>query len=238
MGLDVWGPRAQRKPVKSVWSNVRKWNRAAKKAGERRRVFCMSMGDFFEPRPEVEAIRVEAWKLIRECDALDWQILTKAAEHIAEFLPPDWGEGWPHVWLGVSVENQEWADKRIPLLLAVPARVRFLSCEPLLGRIDLYLAGALRTIFWNTRVIGGRPPVAESVSWCIVGGESGPNHRPMDPVWAVALREQCANAGVPFFFKQASGARPGMGSMPDGSTPREWPRLTAVGGSADEVEVL
>ena len=95
----------------------------------------------------------------------------------------------PNVWLGVSVENQEAADERIPDLLAIPAAVRFLSCEPLLGPIDLgrwLKPGGAE---------GGR-------SWVIAGGESGPGARPMHPDWARGLRDQCTSAGVPFFFKQ------------------------------------
>ena len=88
-----------------------------------------------------------------------------------------------HVWLGVSVENQEQADKRIPELLKVPARVCFLSCEPLLGPVNLGFSLA-------------------RIDWVIAGGESGPGARPMHPDWARGLRDQCQAAGVPFFFKQ------------------------------------
>lgn len=120
------------------------------------------------------------------------------------------GPGWPYVnvWIGVSVESQAAADERIPLLLQCPAAVRFLSCEPLLGRIDLceHLG-----MWWNQTMgcfesIGpqfnrhrdGRP----NIGWVIAGGESGPGARPMRPDWARSLRDQCAAAGVPFLFKQ------------------------------------
>lgn len=93
--------------------------------------------------------------------------------------------GWPlpGVWLGVSVENQKWANARIPALLDTPAAVRWLSCEPLLGPVNL----------------GDR---ASDLNWVVAGGESGPNARPMHPAWARSLRDQCVSAGVPFFLKQ------------------------------------
>jgi protein gp37 len=95
----------------------------------------------------------------------------------------------PNVWLGVSVEDQKWADIRIPALQATPAAVRFLSCEPLLGPIDLDP--------WQS----GGPPWS-GIHWVIVGGESGSGARPMHPAWPRSLRDQCVEAGVPFLFKQ------------------------------------
>jgi protein gp37 len=95
----------------------------------------------------------------------------------------------PNVWLGVSVEDQATADERIPLLLQAPARVRFLSCEPLLSGIDL-------TAYLNCHTD------KTGVDWVIAGGESGPKARPMHPAWARGLRDQCLLAGVPFLFKQ------------------------------------
>jgi protein gp37 len=98
----------------------------------------------------------------------------------------------PNVWLGVSVENQQWADIRVPALLDTPAAVRFLSCEPLLGYVDL-------------RVWVHLDPAEDGYSridWVIAGGESGPHARPMHPLWPRTLRDQCIDAGVPFFFKQ------------------------------------
>ena len=97
----------------------------------------------------------------------------------------------PNVWLGVSAENQAMADLRIPLLLKTPAAARFISAEPLLGRIDADTWLGLGLI-----------------DWVIAGGESGPGARPMHPLWAQMLRDQCRNAGVPFFFKQWGAWRP------------------------------
>ena len=100
---------------------------------------------------------------------------------------------WQNVWLGVSVEDQRRADERIPMLLRTPARVRFLSCEPLLGPIDLN--GYLADHEWLHGVPGG-------INWVIVGGESGPGARPMDLEWARNIVQQCKAAGVPVFVKQ------------------------------------
>jgi protein gp37 len=232
MGLDLWGPRPQRQFVKSVWENVPRWNAAAKRDGVRRRVFCMSLGDFFEPRRDIGRDRVCAWDLIEESDSLDWQILTKHAASIAGLLPRNWGDGWPHVWLGVSVEDQQRADERIPLLLSVPAVVRFVSAEPLLGPIDLKPRPksdmCLHCGGGPADPHPGHPYRNRGLDWVIVGGESGPGRRPMDPAWVVALHEQCRGAGVAFFFKQGNAFHPGKGTMPDGSTPREFPRSRSV----------
>jgi protein gp37 len=135
------------------------------------------------------------------------------------------GDTWPlpNVWLGVSVEDQHAADLRIPALLETPAAVRFLSCEPLVGPVDLsrWLG---RRIFHSSEdfetyldglVEHGAPA---SVEWVIVGGESGSLARPMHPAWARGLRDQCTQAGVPFFFKQWGVYRPGG----DATRPAVW----------------
>ena len=113
----------------------------------------------------------------------------------------------PNVWLGTSVENQEQADKRIPHLLNCPAMVRFLSCEPLLGDVSLTDSVSETDYCANFEHWDGDPDeyekiLHEGIHWVIVGGESGPNARPMHPEWARSLRDQCVAAGVPFFFKQ------------------------------------
>jgi protein gp37 len=115
----------------------------------------------------------------------------------------------PNVWLGVSVEDQKWANIRIPELLMTPAAVRFLSMEPLLGGVDLTRIAWAKGGGTHLDVVNGRHGVpdtwqapAERVDWVIVGGESGPGARPMHPDWARSLRDQCTAAGVPFHFKQ------------------------------------
>lgn len=106
--------------------------------------------------------------------------------------------GWPlpNVWLGVSVEDQQRANERIPVLVDTPAAVRFLSCEPLLGPVDL------TRWTWVNPAVPQWSHYARLIDWVIVGGESGPGARPMHPQWARDLRDQCVAAGIPFFFKQ------------------------------------
>jgi len=153
----------------------------------------MSMGDVFEYHPALSNERAALWPLIESTPALDWLLLTKRPENILQMVPQSWLTGqWPgHVWIGTSVEDQQRAEARIPELLQVPARVRFLSLEPLLEPLDLSK--------WLPP-----HPMECGIHWVIVGGESGPMHRPMDLAWARKIRDQCKAAGVAFFFKQTS----------------------------------
>jgi len=135
-------------------------------------------------------------------------------ERIYEKLNRAWVKDptWPlpNVWLGVTTENQGTANDRIPLLLQTPAAVRFLSCEPLLGPIDLsgFFAPADEYGELSTPRVGkdGSPVI----KWVIVGGESGPKFRPMDPAWALSIKEQCDEAGVAFFYKQGAALKSGQ----------------------------
>ena len=142
-GHSIWGPAAttQRRTFGDKhWQEPLKWHAEAAKAGERRRVFCASMADVFEAHPQLHTERALLWTLIGQTPALDWLLLTKRPENIADMVPSWWRTfgSWPdNVWLGTTVENQGAAEKRIPILLSIPARVRFLSCEPLLGELDL-----------------------------------------------------------------------------------------------------
>ena len=142
----------------------------------RQRVFCASLADVFEDRDELKPWRDDLFRLIEQTPNLDWLILTKRPQNVTWYLPDN-------VWIGTSVENQRAADERIPALLKIPAKVRFLSCEPLLGKVNLR--------GW-----------VNDIQWVIAGGESGPEARPMHPNWARSLRGQCQAAKVPFFFKQ------------------------------------
>lgn len=189
VGMILWGNRAPRRFFSdSHWSEPLAWNREALAAGERRRVFCASMADVFERRAELEVWRSRLWALIDATPRLDWLLLTKRPEQIARCVP--WSGSWPHnVWLGTTVENQHWANKRLDILLEYPARVRFVSAEPLLGPLDLRP--------WLERDRSGR-----RIDWVIAGGESGAKARPMNPEWARELRDQCTRARVPFHFKQ------------------------------------
>ncbi len=140
-----WGPHADRTRTSAGnWSKPRAWNKAAAGLAERPRVFCASLADVFDNHGSIlPEWRADLWALIRATPNLDWLLLTKRPGNIAKMLPPDWGAGYPNVWLGCTVVNQDEADRDIPKLLAVPARVRFLSMEPLLGPVDLraYMPG-------------------------------------------------------------------------------------------------
>lgn len=190
-------------------------------------IFTCSWSDFFID--EADAWRDSAWEIIRQTPHHTYQILTKRPERILTNLPLDWGDGYPNVWIGVTVEDQAAADKRIPLLLEVPAAVHFLSCEPLLGPVDLgrflpteryYVAkcGACGFIASSERFIehsngddadvlcpacySSKTDETSGIDWVIAGGESGLYARPMHPDWARTLRDQCQAAGVAFLFKQ------------------------------------
>lgn len=165
-------------------------------------VFTCSWSDFFHA--VADPWRAEVWDIIKRTPHLTYQILTKRHGRIARNLPADWGEGYPNVWLGVSTETQHWADKRIPVLLDIPARVRWISAEPLLGPIDLtpYLSATEE----------GR-----GLDWVVVGGESGKGHRPMEVAWADEIARRCLDASVPLWTKQDSGPQPGQqGRLPEG----------------------
>lgn len=199
-GKNIWGPVAttDRELKENIWKELPKWNAKAKADGVRRRVFVQSMSDFFENHPQVLSVRQRALELMLNCDWLDFQVLTKRPENILRMTPKWFQDDWPeNVWLGTSVENQEMANKRIPELMEVPAKVRFLSMEPLLGNVDLTigLGGADGT------GLGGYG-LRSAIDWVIVGGESGHYARPINPDWVRAIRDQCQAAGVPFFFKQ------------------------------------
>lgn len=144
-------------------------------------------------------IRARLFKLIDATPNLDWLLLTKRPENFKAMLP--W-PGWPreNVWLGVSVEDQQRADERIPLLLQTPAAVRFLSVEPLLGRVDLCKSFG---IWWNSTTNEWMRDGKPGIHWVICGGESGRGARRFELDWARSIQNQCDAANIPFFFKQA-----------------------------------
>jgi len=134
-----WGAHAPRKRTKT-WGNPVKWNRKSQAEGRRAKVFCASLADVFDNHRSIEQQwRRDLWHLIEETPHLDWLLLTKRPQNFAKFAPARWiHDGCPpNVWIGTTVENQEEADRRIPHLLSIPAAVRFLSCEPLLGPVDI-----------------------------------------------------------------------------------------------------
>ena len=227
-----WGPDASRRTrVDAARHEALRYEHQAAKLGRRFRVFTNSMSDFFEDRPDLTEARQEALDIIMSTPHLDWLILTKRPEKIQPLLAQAqrraiggdmgfaytapgtnalsewlgwWLSGKPpaNVWLGTTVEDQERAEERIPALVKVPAALHFLSCEPLLGPVDLE-SFSVQAIHPDNEGYG--VPAIKGVDWVICGGESGPHARPMHPDWARGLRDQCADAGVPFLFKQWGG---------------------------------
>ena len=173
----------------------------------RPRVFCASLADVFDNAVN-PSWRADLFGLILKTPHLDWLLLTKRIGNVKAMLAelahgsdPDLSlldmMPLPNVWIGATVVNQEEADRDIPKLLAVPAKVRFLSMEPLLGPVSFE-----GMFFANPRNPADGTNALEALDWVIVGGESGPSARPMHPDWASSLRDQCEAAGVPFLFKQ------------------------------------
>lgn len=187
-GGERWGAKAARTRTNAKnWNRVRRWNRLAGEANRMTIVFCASLADVFDNHRSIEqAWRDDLWLLIRETPNLAWMLLTKRPQNIARFLPDDWGAGYPNVALGVSAENQEETDRRVPLLLSVPAAGRFLSMEPLLEKVHVP-DGALGTGL---------------IDYIIAGGESGDSARPSNPDWFRSVRDQASAAGIAFHFKQ------------------------------------
>lgn len=210
------------------------------KAVRRPRVFCASLADWLDPEVPIEWL-AEMLDTIRRTPHLDWLCLSKRPElwgerissvrsYLSNVAPHtaqiSWTASWgddvsipSNVWVGTSVEDQKRAEERIPELLRIPARVRFLSCEPLLGPVDLH-----------TLYEGGSPNNLTAldsglIHWVICGGESGPNARPMNPDWARSLRDQCRAAGVAFFMKQMGGARKPFEPIPEDLMVREFPEV-------------
>ncbi len=231
-----------------------------------RRVFVNSMSDLFHEQVPDEFID-RVFSVMARTPQHTYQVLTKrperfvrysrmrcqengqAASFWSAFENKDYRPSWPlsNVWLGVSVENQRWADERIPILLDTPAAVRFISAEPLLGPLDLtHLYGhvnfgdhvdltvdalsGMYTAAWAGRKSQPDRPLDTlgrgKLDWVIVGGESGSRHRPFDPEWARSIVAQCRDAGVAVFVKQLGGARPGnaLEDLPEDLRVREYPQ--------------
>lgn len=187
---------------KTTFNDPLKW--ARKSPLKQMKVFACSWSDWFIE--EADPWRDEAWDIIRKTPNFTYQILTKRAESIHYCLPDDWGNGWPNVWLGVSVENREnvW---RLEALSEIPAVVRFMSYEPALSTLD-----ATITTF---------SPILD---WVIVGGESGPNYRPLNLEWVFETVYQCRDNAIACFVKQDSGLRSGnQGRIPDELWIKEFP---------------
>lgn len=239
-GKVLWGVGSERRTFgEKHWNEPLRWAKTMPaKLGRRPRVFCASMGDWLDlDAPLGEFVRL--LDTIRLTPELDWLLLTKRIGNVRSIVNAAlvagstgndplrawivdwWSNGRPpaNVWLGATVVNQKEADRDIPKLLAVPARVRFLSIEPMLGPIELQKACTAccpnRDCFAHST---GRRVVVDSenggtlaecicsrlngLHWVIAGGESGPHARPAHPDWFRSLKLQCQSAGVPFFMKQ------------------------------------
>lgn len=225
VGRNIWGPAqtTDRWRTKGPWYDIRKWDVAATKAGIRQKVFVMSMGDFFEDHPQLPPWRQEACQILEDLQSLDIQLLTKRPENVLQMVPDHWVKNWPpHIWIGTSVENQATADERIPELANIPAAVHFLSCEPLLERIELFNVDGEISQRASPHLYS-----AELLDWIIIGGESGHGARPFDLGWAYDLVAQCQSVGIPVFVKQ-------LGSNPIGHSGQNYPITDSKGGDMGE----
>lgn len=179
------------------------WNRAAEQLSMRRRVFWNSYSDFLEQYPPVADRRQQACELMESTPHLDHLILTKRPENWC-LLPRHWKDEWPrHVWFGISAENQETLNERMGTALDVPAWIHWISAEPLLEALDF------GPWFWEVGFhdLGDGDTVKKVqsthwIDWVIVGGESGSQARPCHMDWVRSIRDQCQDAGIPFFLKQ------------------------------------
>jgi len=221
-GKVQWGagkPRVRTSPAS--WRKPLLWEREHEAFelmhGRRRRVFCASLADVFDNVVD-PAWRAELFALIAGTPNLDWLLLTKRVGNVAKMIEAPGMQKCglpPNVWLGATICNQEEADRDIPKLLTVPARVRFLSIEPMLGdiRLSSWLQRSPSAAFEAGRITADMPAWTRygstALDWVICGGESGTQARPMHPDWVRSLRDQCASAGVPFHFKQWGEWTPG-----------------------------
>ncbi len=199
MGVDKYKNKFKLTLHKDVLELPLKW-------GEPKRIFVNSMSDLFHKDVPFEFTN----RVFETMEKANWhvfQILTKRPDRMLEFTKKYYTKPLPNVWLGTSVENEAWKD-RIGILRKVPARVRFLSMEPLIGPVGkLNLKG---------------------IHWVIVGGESGPNHRPVKKEWVIEIRDQCIKRKkiIPFFFKQWGGFTPkANGSLLEGKVWHSYPVL-------------
>ena len=199
--FDVHVKPRMAKPIN--WRKVLKWNEHAEIVNRRCRVFCGSMMDWCDKDAPAGA-REDLFALIRSTPMLDWQLLTKRATLIERSLPKDWGIGYPNVWLGVTAENRSHGYPRLDCLRNIPAKIRFVSAEPLLESLeDINLSG---------------------IHWLIIGGESGPGYRAMDWRWANNLRLKAESENVPVWFKQHGGTKRDKGGcLLLGHEIKQWP---------------
>lgn len=202
----IWGHKTTRRFFGDKhWAEPLKWNAAAAKAGERRRVFCASMCDVMEEHGGLSQDRVRLYALIESTPWLDWLLLTKRPQNFRRFLPADWiKKPRPNVWGMTTVESPEYLW-RASELLHTPFAVRGLSCEPLLGPLDLHLFLDGINPSWTGRA--DESSRMDRLDWVIIGGESGSRARPFNIDWARQTISHCQANGVAAFVKQL-GSRP------------------------------
>lgn len=196
-GFDVWGLDTERRTFgEKHWMEPYAWNNKAAAEMKKAKVFCSSMCDIYENHMTITQERIRLWGIIRNTPWLIWQLLTKRPERIKDCTPSDIF-GRDNVWIGTSAENQEWWDRRVPVLLTVPDTKLFVSVEPMLGP-----------------VVAGKH--AFDLDWVIIGGESGSHRRPCRSSWISNLVMECSKAGAAVFVKQDYGLKPGQqGSISD-----------------------
>jgi protein gp37 len=208
-GQVEWGNHPRRRTTESYWHSALLWNSRSRlfqaEHGRRQRVFCASLADVFDN--QVDPVwRTDLFNLIRECDQLDWQLLTKRPQNIRKMLPSDWGDGYPNVWLGTTTEDASAYKQRASFLLNVPAAIHFVSYEPAIGPL-----GQLD--------IDGRSP-----DWVIIGGESGVRSdfiRRTDPQWARDAIAECRRVGAAPFLKQWGTYKNNPSVVEDGLTEQQ-----------------
>ena len=209
--LGVWGVDGTRVIAsEAMWGEPLKWDRKAAAAGTRYRVFCASLADVAEDRLDLIAPRERLCDVIRSTPHLDWLLLTKRIENMTRLFPVD---VLVRSWVGVTTEDQIRLDARVPILYATPAKIRFISAEPMLEGLDL----------------AKHRPGANQL-WVIIGGESGGQARPCAMGWVHSLVRQCQEADVSVFVKQL-GSHPLAGTCgarlhmrhSKGGDMAEWP---------------
>ncbi len=241
VGKSVWGKDAPRRFFGDKhWNEPLKWQKAALKEGVRKKVFCASMADWLEERDDLVEPLARLLELIAATQNLDWLLLSKRVGSWADrmrqvikkthgagsTLASFWLDGNPmkNVWMGATTENQLRANDLIPQLFMIPASIRWLSVEPMLGLLNL------RRFLPHDNLHGRRSDYPEAIDWVIVGGESGHGARPMDAVWVRNLLDQCKDAGTAFHFKQKGNvlAKSMHCASMKGDDPKEWPQWMRI----------
>lgn len=253
-GRDVWGPGKPRMETKGPWREVAKWQRQHgtffAEHGRKRRVFCASLADVFD-NEITDELRARMFQTMEDCKDLEFQVVTKRIGNLRNMVPVTWGETWPgNVGIIATIVNQAEANRDIPKLLAAKAAFGIawvgLSMEPLLEAVNLTHLNmgyrrcqiepdTLNALTGRRRCGHGEfEGVFEEfngpkVDWVIVGGESGPGHRPFNHAWARSICDQCAATGTPIFIKQVGAFRPDDAMIPEDLRIREFPARKTIG---------